>query len=130
MSVLRRIYGVAIPEPEALLRPSWVSDLFTTGVFAHLPPWASGNDYDIMAEPVGPSLLFAGEATSRNYPASAHGAYFSGLREAERALARTASFPSAPVSTLRKRYCGRADGRNRPQNIACWWVRGLSLAFG
>jgi hypothetical protein len=51
------------------------------------PTWASGNDYDIMAEPVGPSLLFAGEATSRNYPASAHGAYFSGLREAERALA-------------------------------------------
>ena len=86
MRVLRRMYSAAILEPEALLRSLWVSGPFTMGEFSHLPPGAGGND--IMAEPVGRSLLFAGEAISRNYPASAYGAHFSGLRVAERALGR------------------------------------------
>lgn len=37
---------------------------------------------DTLAEPVGRALRFAGEATSRRYPASVHGAYLSGIREA------------------------------------------------
>lgn len=37
---------------------------------------------DILAEPVGSALRFAGEATNRRYPASVHGAYMSGVREA------------------------------------------------
>ncbi len=31
-------------------------------------------------------LFFAGEATSQQYPATAHGAYWSGQREAERII--------------------------------------------
>lgn len=36
-----------------------------------------------LAQPVGKSLHFAGEATSVNYPATVHGAWLSGVREAK-----------------------------------------------
>ena len=41
-----------------------------------------GEDYDIMAESLGSRIFFAGEATTRKYPATMHGAFMSGLREA------------------------------------------------
>ena len=45
---------------------------------------ATGEDYDALAEPVGDGLYFAGEATMRRHPATMHGAFLSGMREAAR----------------------------------------------
>lgn len=40
-----------------------------------------GEDYDLLAEHVGGRVFFAGEATTKKYPATMHGAYLSGFRE-------------------------------------------------
>jgi len=62
----------------------WATDPFTLGAYSSIPPRASGKDYDTLAEPIGDRVFFAGEATSRTYPATVHGAFLSGEREARR----------------------------------------------
>nr|DAD23022.1 TPA_asm: hypothetical protein HUJ06_024485 [Nelumbo nucifera] len=45
----------------------------------------------ILRESIGRRLFFAGEATNKQYPASMHGAFLSGIREASRILHATRS---------------------------------------
>ena len=71
-------------DPEAWKITRWAADAFAYGSYSHIPFGASGDDYDALSEPVGDQLFFAGEATSRTYPATVHGAYLSGVREAQR----------------------------------------------
>lgn len=82
MQTLRAIYG-DIPEPTGHLITRWGADPFTFGSYSHIPPGASGADYDSLAAPVGGRLFFAGEATHREHPSTVHGAYLSGLRAAQ-----------------------------------------------
>jgi monoamine oxidase len=87
MSVLRRMFGATVPEPEGLRVTRWASDPYARGSYSHLPVGATGADYEVLAEPLaGGQLRFAGEATNRRYPATVHGAYLSGLREAQALL--------------------------------------------
>merc|ERR1712226_183231 len=66
----------------------WKDDAYSCGAYSYVAIGASGEDYDTLAKPVSGlrsgknNLFFAGEHTNRNYPASAHGAYLSGLRAA------------------------------------------------
>lgn len=83
MQTLRVMFGDDIPEPEGVLITRWAKDPFSLGAYSHIPPFASGVDYDTLAEPVDDVLFFAGEATSREYPSTVHGAYLSGVRAAE-----------------------------------------------
>ena len=87
LAVLRSIFGcrgVEVPEPLSFACTAWAGDPFACGSYSHVAVGSSGDDYTELAAPVGNRLFFAGEATTRNHPATMHGAYFSGLREAAR----------------------------------------------
>ncbi|WJX64199.1 Lysine-specific histone demethylase 1 2 [Trifolium repens] len=76
--------GITVPDPIQSICTRWGSDPLSYGSYSHVSVHSSGQDYDILAENVGNRLFFAGEATCRQYPATMHGAFMSGLREASR----------------------------------------------
>lgn len=84
MKALRVMFGDGIPEPEGMLVTRWGKDPFAFGAYSHIPPFASGDDYDALFAPVDDVLYFAGEATSRKYPGTVHGAYLTGVAVAEK----------------------------------------------
>jgi monoamine oxidase len=86
MTVLRKLYGDRIPEPEAWQLSRWASDPFAFGSYSFNAVGSSGETREQLAQPVNERLFFAGEATSEEYAATVHGAYLSGQREAERIL--------------------------------------------
>nr|GMC63551.1 probable polyamine oxidase 5 [Ipomoea batatas] len=92
-------------QPEIIvkaLKTQWGTDPLFLGSYSYVAVGSSGDDLDTMAEPLPPNkihhptsspsfspplqILFAGEATHRTHYSTTHGAYFSGLREANRLL--------------------------------------------
>ncbi|XVF35019.1 hypothetical protein REPUB_Repub18cG0109000 [Reevesia pubescens] len=83
-----------------VLKSKWGSDPLFLGSYSYVAIGSSGADLDTMAEPLPKfgsfesdgvhhhplQILFAGEATHRTHYSTTHGAYFSGLREANRLL--------------------------------------------
>lgn len=89
LNILKGIYGrkgIHVPDPVQSICTRWGNDPFSYGSYSHVRVQSSGSDYDILAESVANRLFFAGEATTRKYPATMHGAYLSGLREASHIL--------------------------------------------
>jgi len=72
------------PDPIAAHVTRWGRDPFTRGGYSYLAPGSIGDEPDRLAEPLGERLFFAGEHTIRPCYATVHGAYLSGLREADR----------------------------------------------
>ena len=96
MDALRAIFGEeAVPAPTLKLATQWEHEHFSRGVYSHVAVGATARDYDVLAEPLwGDSLLFAGEATSREHPATVAGAPVHAWRAAHR-LQRSFRRPSA-----------------------------------
>ncbi|KVI01230.1 probable polyamine oxidase 5 [Cynara cardunculus var. scolymus] len=76
-----------------VLKSQWGNDPLFMGSYSYIAIGSSGSDIDTLAEPLPKSsdspqlqILFAGEATHRTHYSTTHGAYFSGLREANRLL--------------------------------------------
>ncbi|PHT73535.1 putative polyamine oxidase 5 [Capsicum annuum] len=83
-----------------VLKCKWGTDPLFLGSYTHIAVGSSGDDLDSMAEPLPEKsgdgrkstschqlqVLFAGEATSRAHYSTTHGAYLTGLREANRLL--------------------------------------------
>ncbi|KAK1259003.1 putative polyamine oxidase 5 [Acorus gramineus] len=88
------------PEFTSAMWTKWGTDPLFMGSYSYVSVGSSGEDFDRMAEPlpsmgetdeVGASppplqVMFAGEATHRSHYSTTHGAYFSGIREAERLM--------------------------------------------
>lgn len=78
----RLLHSVPCHLPQAVVT-RWGSDPMSYGSYSNVTVGCRGpEDYDILAEPVAGRVFFAGEATTRKYPATMHGAFLSGLREA------------------------------------------------
>jgi len=78
--------GVPSPAPSAVAVTSWATDAHCGGAYTHVPPGADPADADLLGEPIGDRLLFAGEHTQSQRLGYADGAMSSGLREAARLL--------------------------------------------
>lgn len=86
MRVLRSMFSEDAPEPESVQITRWIADPFAHGSYSFPAVGAPADARQILAQPVDNRLFFAGEATNSDYPATVHGAYLSGLREAENVL--------------------------------------------
>lgn len=80
------VEAMGAPEPTAAVVTRWASDPYARGSYSFLAVGSSPADQRALAEPVGDRLLFAGEATHEEFFATVHGAYMSGIREADRIL--------------------------------------------
>jgi monoamine oxidase len=69
-----------------LAASSWRADPFARGSYSYATP-GHADDRAVLAAPVDDRIFFAGEATSLNFFSTVHGAFETGLRAAEEALA-------------------------------------------
>jgi polyamine oxidase len=90
LGMLSAATGRPCPQPTAVAVTSWAADPWTGGAYTHIPPGAGPADVDLLGEPVGGRLLFAGEHTQSARLAYADGALTSGIREAKRLLGTSA----------------------------------------
>lgn len=87
MAHLKDIYGNNIPNPTNLLRTKWQTNENSFGAYSYTAVGTEMKHFDDLAEEISDKLFFAGEHTNADYFSTVHGAYLSGLREAEKIIA-------------------------------------------
>lgn len=97
LDLLADAIGRSCPAPAAVAVTSWANDRYSGGAYTHIPPGADPADADVLGEPIGGRLLFAGEHTQSTRLAYADGAMTSGIREAKRLLGQ----PSVRLGPIR-----------------------------
>ncbi|TAE13134.1 MAG: FAD-dependent oxidoreductase [Bacteroidetes bacterium] len=86
MDVLRRMYGNTIPQYSQILVTRWAQDAFAKGSYSYMAKGLTDADFEVFSTPVQDRLFFAGEHTISKYRSTVHGAYISGLRQAEKIM--------------------------------------------
>uniref|UniRef100_A0A672KJL2 Peroxisomal N(1)-acetyl-spermine/spermidine oxidase-like n=2 Tax=Sinocyclocheilus grahami TaxID=75366 RepID=A0A672KJL2_SINGR len=95
--LLRSFTGWSVPEVSKTLISRWGSDSYVRGSYTFIPDGVDGvKAHKALASPLPPKdkcrgkkhlqVLFAGEATHENFYTTTHGAYLTGVREAERII--------------------------------------------
>jgi monoamine oxidase len=83
---LRDIYGNNIPNPTNILRTKWNTNINSFGSYSFTAVGTEMRHFEDLAAEVNNKLFFAGEHTEVDYFSTAHGAYLSGIREAEKII--------------------------------------------
>ena len=83
---LKSIYGNNIPNPTNFLRTKWGQNINSFGAYTYATNGSTSINFDTLAQELNNKLFFAGEHTERDYRGTVHGAYLSGLREAEKII--------------------------------------------
>ncbi len=86
MTHLRDIYGTNIPNPTNMLRTKWQANENSFGAYSYTAVGTEIKHFDDLAEEINDKLFFAGEHTEADYFSTAHGAYLSGIREANKII--------------------------------------------
>jgi monoamine oxidase len=84
MGDLKGMFGDNIPEPVSWQKTSWHTNPLSLGAYPHLKPGSDLSACEVIAKPIDDKVFFAGDATSKDYMATAHGAYISGVHAANR----------------------------------------------
>lgn len=86
LNALRRCYGTAaVPEPSSYRCSRWGADPYSCGSYSFPRPGMTDHDRRNLAAAWG-MLVFAGEATSYDFPATLQGAYTTGIQAAAQLL--------------------------------------------
>jgi len=88
MRHVKDMYGNSIPAPLNLQRTRWQSNENAYGSYSYPTVSTEMHHFDQLAESINDQLFFAGEHTEKDYFSTVHGAYLSGLREAEKISSR------------------------------------------
>jgi len=83
---LKSIYGNNIPNPTNFLRTKWGQNINSFGAYSYATNGSTSADFDTLANEVNNKIFFAGEHTEREYRGTVHGAYLSGIREADKII--------------------------------------------
>ncbi|MBU6168880.1 MAG: FAD-dependent oxidoreductase [Bacteroidetes bacterium] len=86
MSHLKSIYGNNISNPIQFLRTKWGSNINSFGSYSFATNGSGSVNFDTLSNAVSNKLFFAGEHTERDYRGTVHGAYLSGIREADKII--------------------------------------------
>lgn len=87
LQTLKTLFGTRLPQLLDYQLTRWASDPYAQGAYSYYAVGSQPALRDTLAAPLQRQLFFAGEATTRDYFATAHGAYLSGLRAAKEMLA-------------------------------------------
>lgn len=87
MAQLKTIYGNSIPNPTNMLRTKWGQNINSFGAYSYASNGTTSADFDTMELEINNKLFFAGEHTEKDYRGTVHGAYLSGIREADKIIA-------------------------------------------
>ncbi|MCY4095009.1 MAG: FAD-dependent oxidoreductase, partial [Gammaproteobacteria bacterium] len=81
LTTLENMYG-SLPPLRDTTTTRWQSDPWSFGSYSYVPINVSWADHAELAKPIANQVFFAGEATHKDFPATVHGAYLSGIRAA------------------------------------------------